>query len=436
MSPSRNRRSTHAWLLGELAEWRAEGLIDESAARAIAARYGDDEGHVSGPVFAIYLIGSLLIGGGILAFVGWNWDALPDAGKLALGAGSLVLANVLGFWMWKVDGRRPLLGQALVLLGSLLFGANIGIVSQVYQLDGEFWSAAALWGAGALVVAVLMRSAANAMLGTWLALFWAIGFVEDAQVWWPPLALAFVGVPLAFWLRSSALFASAVIVSAVALACVPIGFNQGEAVVTSLLATCAVLAITPFALSRSQHAFGMVALVLSTVGLVVLGYLLSFREVADEVSIADMTDNVWLAGVAPQAVLALLLGLRTALTRPNAFGERPYGVILFICTLLVAGGTLLPEPEVPLAMLANLALVLVAGWSIVVSMNTFDRRAYWAGATLIGLVIVSRFIEYQTGLLTKAVVFTLCGVAVIVFGLAFERRARAAGLGSGSEGLR
>ncbi|RMG13554.1 MAG: hypothetical protein D6728_04530, partial [Cyanobacteria bacterium J055] len=49
------------------------------------------------------------------------------------------------------------------------------------------------------------------------------------------------------------------------------------------------------------------------------------------------------------------------------------------------------------------------------------RRTFWGGTLLLSLSIVSRMLEYNTGLLLKSFVFVLCGVGAIVAGLAFEQ---------------
>ncbi|HEY9662701.1 MAG TPA: hypothetical protein V6C65_29960, partial [Allocoleopsis sp.] len=53
-----------------------------------------------------------------------------------------------------------------------------------------------------------------------------------------------------------------------------------------------------------------------------------------------------------------------------------------------------------------------------------DRQIFWAGMVLLILGIVSRMLEYDTGLLLKSIVFALCGIGVILSGLWFERNIR------------
>jgi uncharacterized membrane protein len=53
-----------------------------------------------------------------------------------------------------------------------------------------------------------------------------------------------------------------------------------------------------------------------------------------------------------------------------------------------------------------------------------SRPTFWGGMVLLVLGIMSRMLEYNTGLLLKSIVFILCGVGVIIAGLWFERNIR------------
>ncbi|NJR62430.1 MAG: hypothetical protein HC769_28670, partial [Cyanobacteria bacterium CRU_2_1] len=50
-----------------------------------------------------------------------------------------------------------------------------------------------------------------------------------------------------------------------------------------------------------------------------------------------------------------------------------------------------------------------------------NRYTFWGGMVLLVLGIVTRMLEYDTGLLLKSIVFALCGAGVIAAGLRFER---------------
>ena len=71
-------------------------------------------------------------------------------------------------------------------------------------------------------------------------------------------------------------------------------------------------------------------------------------------------------------------------------------------------------------MFANIACFTLSAGFIACSFRLEDRRIFWAGVLFAALIIASRFLEYETGLLIKAVVFIACGIGLIAAGVGFE----------------
>ena len=95
-------RAFRAGLRRELPQWRAEGLVDERAERELTTRYALDERGVDAATLAVYALGVALVGGGVISFVAWNWDRVPDAVKLLIGGSAMTAAHVGGWWLWRI----------------------------------------------------------------------------------------------------------------------------------------------------------------------------------------------------------------------------------------------------------------------------------------------------------------------------------------------
>jgi uncharacterized membrane protein len=67
-------------------------------------------------------------------------------------------------------------------------------------------------------------------------------------------------------------------------------------------------------------------------------------------------------------------------------------------------------------LLFGLAIVLIRD-----GLALGNRHTFWGGMVLLVLSIITRMLEYNTGLLLKSIVFALCGLGVIAAGLWFER---------------
>ena len=69
----------------------------------------------------------------------------------------------------------------------------------------------------------------------------------------------------------------------------------------------------------------------------------------------------------------------------------------------------------------NLFLFLLAIFVIRNSLTTGKRLGFWWGIAVVAIQILSRMLEYNTGLIFKALVLFACGVAIIGAGIWFER---------------
>jgi uncharacterized membrane protein len=77
-------------------------------------------------------------------------------------------------------------------------------------------------------------------------------------------------------------------------------------------------------------------------------------------------------------------------------------------------------PEIA-TFLLNVQMFILATGLIRIGLAQTQRFAFWGGMILLVTQIMSRTFEYNTELILKAFVFTLCGVGVILAGLWFER---------------
>jgi uncharacterized membrane protein len=122
----------------------------------------------------------------------------------------------------------------------------------------------------------------------------------------------------------------------------------------------------------------------------------------------------------------LWLKLRHQLHHFNLFQTRSLNTGTVALMLLVAAGTLythlrLVPIEVIGPILYNVLLFFLAIAAIRDGLALGSRRTFWGGMLLLVLGIVTRMLELDTELLTKAIVFSACGIGVILAGLWFER---------------
>jgi uncharacterized membrane protein len=142
-------------LEADLAQWEADGVITPAALAAIRVALPPLAPGVNIPV-AIAIVGGLLIAAGFLAFVAAHWTELARLVRLAILLAGIVGAHGLSAWFARAG--RPVLADLCAGVGSIIFGAGIGLVGQMYHLGGDFAGGMLLWAMGALAAAALTGS--------------------------------------------------------------------------------------------------------------------------------------------------------------------------------------------------------------------------------------------------------------------------------------
>ncbi|HEX2336018.1 MAG TPA: DUF2157 domain-containing protein [Hyphomicrobiaceae bacterium] len=141
----------------DLQRWQAAGWVTPGGAGAIRNDLEQRRAALTAaPVLAV--LGAVLFGFAVMSFVAAHWTGMSKLARLALLVGAL----------WACYAGAALLFQrqlhafahAAVLGGIAVWGASIMLIAQMYHMEGNPPDALLLWTLGALLAAVLARSAA------------------------------------------------------------------------------------------------------------------------------------------------------------------------------------------------------------------------------------------------------------------------------------
>ncbi|TPW18782.1 MAG: membrane protein, partial [Elusimicrobia bacterium] len=256
----RRAPSSHelAWLAEEIPSWTRDGLLTDDQARRIRARYDFAEVDLdrragSGRfVQALSVLGALLVGAGILTWIAANWDGIGDPLKLGLIFTSVIGLQWGGYELAFRRASHPHLGQALLLIGNLAFGAGIFLVAQIFHLSGHWPNAFLAWGLGALAVAVAVEAVPVFTLAAGALTVWGIGEAAEfhATGLW---SLAAVGALFAvsYWRNSKSHLAVSVMALGAWLSIVPGAWHQTEEMMPTAWLAGAGLLVAAGVLHRS-----------------------------------------------------------------------------------------------------------------------------------------------------------------------------------------
>ena len=88
-----------------------------------------------------------------ILFFAYNWAAIPKFLKLALVFAALVTSHGAALWVTRRNPANHSLVEGLHILGTMMFGAGIWLIAQIYHIDEHYPNAFLVWGLGALGLA-------------------------------------------------------------------------------------------------------------------------------------------------------------------------------------------------------------------------------------------------------------------------------------------
>jgi len=147
-------------------------------------------------VRVVLVIGSLLIGTGVLSFIAGNWSVLPNAVKFLM-----ILLGVCLFYYagWISEHSYPKTSKSLYYAGMLIYGAGIFLIGQMFHLDGDYRGAFLLWALGVIPLALYLKDKWLAVFASFLMLVY--GYVFDR--WDPYPFVLWFSIPLMYVLNET-----------------------------------------------------------------------------------------------------------------------------------------------------------------------------------------------------------------------------------------
>jgi uncharacterized membrane protein len=427
----------HRWLLQQLPQWQQEGLLTPEAAATLRLRSEAAATEGSSNVAQIVMgsIGALLIGAGLIAVIGYNWDDFSRPIRLLFAFIPLLGAQVFSLRVLKKkDHTEHWIRETAALLQTLTAGACIALVSQMYNLGGDWPQFVLVWLLIALPLAWVMGAHSVAMFYLIGSAVWLMDEVETAKEgfrgFWIycglfagliPYALGW-GQRQAIWpnaVRWIAVCSTAMAFGAAAMHAVEIadhGYQgRSEAGVWLLLINAALYTLLPLTQAgRAESIRQKPQVVLGFIALICSGFVMTYSR-----PMAELVEGVQFAKSTPWTlcVLALLASFIVLAVRQKRWA-----------VLGVAGIALLPgigalfrsDSGEAMAWVATVYLSL-AGLALIILEFTGGQGAPRLGAALLCALIITRFADSDLSLLYKGVVFIIVGVCFLAFNIYLGR---------------
>jgi uncharacterized membrane protein len=449
--------------------WEQDGLIDHDFYVRLADLYQFDhlEDEASNRFVTILTgLGCILIGLGVLSFVAANWQYLNKTWRVVLLLSAFVGVNITGYYLWRqttmtrLGANQRRFGESFLLLGSLLFGGNVALFAQIFNIGGEVGVLLMGWSIGVLIMAYGLGMASLGVfslvvmgLGYWNLAFNA-GALASMPVWTQiihshmPFFAALAFGLLAYRCKSLFIYLLASIAWLTSLQFTGtreiFNFNYYNRPAINLLGFAIICGLPPLCLWAAGRLQGLSTTspegfsrwskrlaVLSagfTCFLLSLDYFMSgilsygggrnvqyvFHWQLDQILFVAITIILWVWLWLRRSTL----GWTTADTSLLLLGN---GITALVLLVAVGDG----KQMIMLApVLFFMLLAVITFGCIRAGLLSADRGAFYFGWLLLTARIFTWFAFTQTDLMLKSLLFVLGGVATIVVGLWFERQLR------------
>lgn len=425
--PNPTMKNPRSWLEQETPHWVRDGLLSPEQAGRIRARYPARAALPWG-LIVFSGLGAVIVGLGVALLIAYNWSDIPKFGKLALVFASVIGAHAGALRLRAAGGWQASLGEAVALLGTMLFGAGIWLVAQVYHIDEHFPNGFLLWGLGALALAWAMDSVPQALLATVLLTVW--GCVEvfefHAAFDWAWVLVA-VGAGALAWRKNSWLLLGALLASLYVLVLANAGHWGGADSVFVAAFSLSVLLLALQALGTGERfgQFGRAVLgFFGHAGFLTCAFLLTFDDVARDAlrwkieSGAELGTWVY-RGLWPVAALGVWGAVlwRNRPRPPLDAWVSPLALILVMIVGLTGGWA---DFEAT-ALVFNLVVLGIAAAWMMRGCRSGELRPTILGSLLLSALVFARYFDLFDNLAVRGVVFLVLGGVLFAEGFYYRK---------------
>lgn len=408
-------------ILKELSELIQAQVITEETAQKITAYYNSQPNQSSNRLFIVFgILGALLVGMGIVLIIAHNWDILPKAAKLSIGLLPLILGQTVSGYLVikKSESKAWREGSATFLFFGVAI--SISIVSQVYNIEGNFGRFLLVWMALSLPIVYVLRSSMASLLFisgiTWYAC--EVGYFNyphgHALMYWILLALILPFYYFEFFRsdhKNNFFYFHSWLLTLSVTICLGVFIDKsGEFMMIAYMSL-----FSAFVIMSEMKAFDTnrvvsnAYLVIGSLGVIILLLTLSFDLYWNELagtSLKDITTGIeFPVGIVITAAAGFLLFLLLRTKPVQDINSKSFAFILFIFLFFIG----LNSPRIA-QLLINLLILLFAVHTIRSGAQRNHLGILNYGLLIITALILCRFFDTDFSFVVRGLLFIAVGV--------------------------
>lgn len=424
------------WLKKELPILENEGVVSSETAERLVSYYAANTASgMHWAIIAFAILGSLLIGSGIILLFAHNWDGLTRPTRAVLSFCPLLIGAALSMVaLIKKGGTAS--RESAGLFHSLAVGASIALIGQTYHLPSDTPAFLLAWALLIMPLMFLLRSTGAYLIYLALACGWS-GVVQEtygqASGFWLLLAPPIIRLVqllqhdrhapetlLSLW---GMLFTLCVSTGIVFERTVP---GLWIVAYSALLSGAGLLGMHLYGeregWSNPPKTFGIV-------GIALLAYIFTWSDMWHEIGWSHVRSGwnyrPWGAWLDGGITFTLLAGW--AMAAMKAFRRDSIETITLVIFPIIGSfcflaATTATETDLLNALVFNGFMLFLGIMYIVLGCQRTKLRQLNGGMALLSLLLVTRFFDSDFGFLARSIVFIVLGACFLVVNLVMARR--------------
>jgi uncharacterized membrane protein len=419
------------WLRDEIALWVNEGIIGPDQGTALKRRYPAPAEDTAWGRIIFFSIGAILFGLGVILIFAYNWEKMHKFVKLAVIFAALIGAHGAGYWLKRTQSQYQTAGEGLHLLGTMLFGAGIWLIAQVYHIEEHYPTAFLIWGSGALALAWSLPSIAHGILAAILLVLWNCFEVfdfKDPHLISPFLILGGI-MPLA-WLRRSRVLTAVCLIGFLLTLFASVSTLEGDLTALVIFFNACML-IAASLVVRQRNLFPEIGPVFSFIGFFIyLGilFILSFFHRGKgtwSIQFDQFLQSLFFFSFALAAIgmwaWAIWPTPKTKGQPLKALSAEYYGVMATLSIMILNTLGLIPLRGWLGMAVFNILFLYQCVIMIITGCKTLSLKTTVTGCVLFAVIAFARYTDLFVSLLTRSLVFFIAGAALFSVGIYYSR---------------
>lgn len=416
-------------LLRELIKLEENGIITGEISERIRMYYLSSEKKKTVLLLIIFgILGSLLIGSGIILLLAHNWDDLPRWVRTIISIVPLIAAQYLcGYAIIKKNDSHAWRESTAVFL-FFAVGASISLISQTYNIYGDFGRFILVWSILMLPIVYLLDTVAVSIFYLGWICIWT-GYQADEHVY-PWLYWPLVGaiIPFGYQLKNTAnsirftLFSwAAVLFATVTLSMLFMNVQFIDYLIILPLAYMLFfLLLYLIGQTRyydTKHFFANPASAFGSGGVITLLLILSFDDIWNYYQKHHLLKIIfWDDTVRVATLIGMCVAIFVLFWRLMKSGKKHVAFYTSSLIALGIGYSIMWVKDIPILLiqLAFNAILLLIGVSTIVQGVKQDNLATTNfGMLIISALVLCRFLDSNLSFIIRGIAFIAIGIGFL-----------------------